>query len=436
MSGAATIHRSEILGEEVHRYELASGLRVLVHRKPDYRKKFAVLCANYGSVDSRFVDPESGVVRDMPAGIAHFLEHKLFEQEDGDAFDAFSRQGASGNAATSFRTTSFFFSCSTNFAQNLRTLVGLVTRAAFTAGAVEKERGIIVQEIRMYEDNPDWRVFMDLVEGLYQVHPVRIDITGSQESIRRISHADLLSCHRSFYHPQNLCLVVSGDLDPEMVAETTARAMPAANGGAPARRVDVIEPRAVVRIRMRRELPILRSRLLIGFKDSAVPVRGEQQQRRDLVTAILLDLMFGSSSHTWQRLYEEDIIDDSFYTSYAGEEDFGFVTLGGEADDPERMRRRIMREIRRFGREGFTTEDFGRVVHKRIGRFVRGLDSQEGTAFKLLAAEFRGTDPYRTPTLLRTITPDEIMERHAVLFGKRNHSSSIGVPAAPRPLRQ
>ncbi len=280
----------------------------------------------------------------------------------------------------------------------------------------------------MYEDNPDWRVFMNLVEGLYFEHPVRIDITGSRESIQEIRQADLLSCHRGFYHPENLCLVVSGDLDPDRVAETAHRALRvSANGGA-ARRVDIDEPRRIVRRRIEAQLPVQRARLLIGFKDRQVPVSGGDHQRRDMLTAVLLDLMFGSSTHTWQRLYEEDVIDDSFYTSYAGEEDFGFVTLGGEVDDPERVRRRLMREIRKFGRAGFSPEDFGRVVHKMIGRFVRGLDSPEGTAFLLVSAEFRGVDPFRIPTMLRTITVDEIMERHAALFGERNHSTSIAVP--------
>ncbi len=426
MSTAATVYRSDILGEEVHRYVLPSGLRVLVHPKPGYLKKFAVLSANYGSVDSRFVDPETGELRDMPAGIAHFLEHKLFELKEGDAFDAFSRQGASGNAATSFRTTSFFFSCSEYFAKNLRTLVSLVTSASFTAAAVEKERGIIEQEIRMYEDNPDWRIFMNLVEGLYRDHPVRIDITGSKESIARIRYQDLLSCHRWFYHPENLCLVVCGDLDSERIVATVHRALGAGRNEGAAERIDIDEPRRVLRNRIDVELPVVRSRLLIGFKDPWVPVHGRDHQRRDLVTAILLDLMFGSSSHTWQRLYEEDVIDDSFYATYAGEEDFGFVTLGGEVDEPDRVRRRLMREIRKFGKKGFSAEDFGRVVHKMIGRFVGGLDSTEGTAFMLLSSEFRGVDPFVIPTLLRTITRDEIMERHARLFGDRNHCTSIG----------
>ncbi len=410
------------------RYVLDSGLRVLVHAKPRYRRKFALLGADYGSVDSHFVDPVTRKDVQMPEGIAHFLEHKLFEQEGEDAFQTFSRHGASGNASTSFRTTCFFFTCSSSLPANLRTLISLVTRAGFTEAAVEKERGIIEQEIRMYEDSPDWRVFIALVRGLFVRHPVRVDITGSTESIRKIGFADLMSCHRGFYHPENLCLVVSGDVKPEEILRVAERALPKPGISRPAVRIPTREPQRVARLMTEERLAVTRPSLLIGFKDRDVPVSGERLQRRDALTALLLDLMFGSSSRTWQRLYEEDVIDDSFYTSYAGEEEFGFVTLGGEVTDPHQVRRRLLKEIRRFGREGFSTEDFGRVVHKMIGRFVRGFDSLEGTAFMLLSSEFRGTDPFRIPTLLRTLTADDVMERHAALFGERNHATSIGLP--------
>lgn len=424
----AAITRDDVLAEEVHRYELPSGLPVLVHRKPGFQKKFAVLAANFGSVDATFVDRATGRRVTMPDGVAHFLEHKLFEMKDGDALDLFSRRGASANAATSFRTTSFFFSCSDRFGPNLRTLLDVVGNPWFSERSIEKERGIIAQEIRMYEDSPDWRGFIHLVQGLFSRHPVRTDITGTVASIANIDRETLLTCYRNFYDPGNLCLVVSGDVDPDATAAIADRATRGRGVGERVIRVPGAEPARVAQARVEERLPVPRGKLLLGFKDRAVPKAGAELLRRDQTTGLLLALMFGSSSETFLRLYEGGEIDDSFYTSYAGEEDFGFVTIGCESDEPEATRAAILREIRRFRRDGVNPDDFGRIVHKMIGRFVRLLDSQEAMAFLLLSSVFREFDPFRTPSLLRRITPDDVMARHEELFGERNHTTSIVRP--------
>jgi len=428
-TGEPTVLVDKLLDEEIHHFELACGLPVLVHLKPGFEKKFVVLGANFGSVDRSFVDRRSDRRVTMPEGVAHFLEHKLFETPEGDAFEKFSRHGASANASTSFRSTCFFFTCSSGFSSSLRTLLRLVTRPHLTDRGIEKERGIIAQEIRMYEDSPDWRCFIHLVQGLFVRHPVRTDITGTVDSIDRIDRDALLTCVDNFYDPANLCLVVSGDVDPETVAKQAAREFSRRESGEPVVRLDEREPRRVSEARVEETLAVKRPKLLVGFKDRAVPRTGEDLQRRDLLTGILLALLFGSSSERYRRLYEKGTIDDSFYPSYAGDEDFGFVTLGGESDDPERMRAAIFREIRQFGREGFDTEDFGRIIHKMMGRFVRSLDSQESTAFLLLNSTFKGMDALRVPAMIRTLSPDDVMERHSELFGERNHCTSIVRPA-------
>jgi len=428
-TGEPTVLVDNLLDEEIHRFDLECGLPVLIHLKPNFEKKFAVLGANFGSVDRCFVDRCTDRPVTMPEGVAHFLEHKLFETPEGDAFERFSRYGASANASTSFRTTSFFFTCSSGFPASLRTLLRLVTRPHLTDHGIEKEKGIIAQEIRMYEDSPDWRCFIHLVQGLFVRHPVRTDITGTVDSIDRIDRDSLMTCLDNFYDPSNLCLVVSGDVDPESVAKQAAREFSRRERGTPGARVLEAEPRRVGRARVEEVHAVKRAKLLVGFKDRAVPRTGAELQRRDLLTGILLALLFGSSSERYRRLYEAGTIDDSFYPSYAGDEDFGFVTLGGESDDPERMRAAIFREIRRFRREGFDTEDFGRIIHKMMGRFVRSLDSQESTAFLLLSSTFKGMDPFRVPAMIRTLTPDDVMERHAELFGERNHCTSIVRPA-------
>ncbi len=421
----SSVLRDEVLAEEVHRFDLESGLTVLVHRRPGFCRKFAVVGADFGSVDAAYLDPETGARRVVPDGAAHFLEHKLFEQEDGDAFEIFSRQGASANAETSFRTTSYFFQCDLNLEANLRTLLRMVLVPRFSAAAVEKEREIIVQEIRMYEDNPDWRAFNALVRGLYAAHPVRNDITGTVESVRAIDHAALLRCHRAFYDPGNLCLVVSGDVEPREVAEIALAETLGRRTSGRVVRLRVRERRRVLSARVEERLPVMRGKLLVGYKDRAVPLAGEALRRRDLLTAVLLAMMFGAASPARNRLYEAGIIDDSFYASYAGEEDFGFVTFGIETDEPERAREALLSEIRRFGRTGTDNDEFGRAIHKITGHFVRGLDSQEGTAFLLLSAALRGLDPFLVPALLRRVTPEEVRARFAELFAPGGHCTSV-----------
>ncbi|MCU0727527.1 MAG: insulinase family protein [Planctomycetes bacterium] len=254
---------------------------------------------------------------------------------------------------------------------------------------------------------------------------MRNDIAGTEESVRSIDQKALLACYRTFYDPANLCLVVSGDVDPREVVEVARHGFADGAGGDPVPRRRPREPRGVVRRRIEGRLEVNRPKLLIGFKDPDLPEDGEALRRRDLLTAVLLALLFGGSSAPRQRLYEDGVIDDSFYASYAGEEDFGFLTLGAESDEPERVRRALFREIRGFGKTGIDSEDFGRVIHKLTGHFVRGLDSQEGTAFLLLASAFRGIRPFDVPALLRRITPDDVLVRHARLFGPDNHCTSI-----------
>jgi predicted Zn-dependent peptidase len=295
----------------------------------------------------------------------------------------------------------------------------------FSAAAVEKEKEIIVQEIRMYEDNPDWRALNALVRGLYAAHPVRNDITGTVESVRSIDHSALLRCHRAFYDPGNLCLVVSGDVVPREVAEVALEETAGLRTAGRVVRLRARERRRVLSARVEERLPVTRGKLLVGYKDRAVPRAGEALRRRDLLTAVLLAMMFGAASPARNRLYEAGLIDDSFYASYAGEEDFGFVTFGIETDEPERARRALLAEIRRFGRAGLDNEEFGRAIHKITGHFVRGLDSQEGTAFLLLSAALRGLDPFLVPALLRRVTPEEVQARFAELFAPGGHTTSV-----------
>ncbi|MBL4846701.1 MAG: insulinase family protein, partial [Planctomycetes bacterium] len=217
------IRASGRVDEEFHEGVTEDGLRVKVIPRPGYQKKFAIFVTDYGSIDTAFQAPGADQFCETPPGVAHFLEHKLFQTKEGDAFSEFARYGASANAFTSYTQTAYHFGTSSDFYPCLDLLLDFVAVPYFTPEAIDKERKVIAQEIRMYEDSPDAVAHLDLLQALYHSHPVREDITGSLDSICEIDGDVLELCHRTFYNPENMVLVVSGDLDPsEVYARTEA----------------------------------------------------------------------------------------------------------------------------------------------------------------------------------------------------------------------
>src|SRR3954466_11613071 len=201
--------------EEIYHEKLENGLEVFILPKKGFNKTYATFTTKYGSIDNHFMPLEKSEFLKVPDGIAHFLEHKLFEKEDGDVFQQFSKQGASANAFTSFTRTAYLFSSTSNVEQNLETLMDFVQEPYFSEKTVEKEKGIIGQEITMYDDNPDWRLYFGLIQNLYRNHPVKIDIAGTIESISHITKDWLYECYNTFYHPSNMLLFITGPVDPE-----------------------------------------------------------------------------------------------------------------------------------------------------------------------------------------------------------------------------
>ena len=209
----------EQLQEELYYEKLANGLDVYILPKTEFNKSYATFTTKYGSVDNHFKSLAKKEFVQVPDGIAHFLEHKLFEKEDGDVFQQFSKQGASANAFTSFTRTSYLFSSTSNFEQNLTTLIDFVQDPYFSDKTVEKEKGIIGQEINMYDDNPDWRLYFGTISNMYHQYPVKIDIAGTIESIAPITKEMLYECYHTFYHPSNMLLFIVGPVDAESIME-------------------------------------------------------------------------------------------------------------------------------------------------------------------------------------------------------------------------
>nr|WP_237690689.1 pitrilysin family protein [Paenibacillus caui] len=389
-----------------------NGLEVYVLPKPGFSKTYATFSTKYGSIDNHFkVEGQEGIK--VPDGIAHFLEHKMFEEPEGDIFSTFASNGASANAFTSFNQTVYLFSATDHVYQNLETLVNFVQHPYFTDQNVEKEKGIIGQEIGMYQDNPDWRVYFGLIEALYKVHPVHIDIAGTVESIGTITKETLYTCYNAFYHPSNMLLFVVGGVDPEKVF-TLVRDNQNKKNYPPQGQIERIfkdEPESVAESKKVTHLPVSLPKCLFGFKDTHLGFTGEQLIRRDLVTKLMLDLLFGSSTKLYQKLYDLELISDSFGHEYNSDPNYSFSAIGGDTRDPDLLIATIKEEVAKLSETGFSREDFERAVKKKIGGFLRMMNSPENIAHEFTRYHFRGGDLFSVIQMYESMTLEEVNDR-------------------------
>lgn len=398
-----------VLQEPLLHGQAGSGLRVLVQPRPAFRRTFAALGVNFGSVD-RVAGADGSPV---PEGLAHFLEHKLFEDREGDVSQRFAELGATTNAMTGFTGTTYVVSTVEQPRRCLELLLHFVQDPWFTDALVAKEQGIIAQEIRMYDDDPDWRTFFGLLGCLYERHPARDNVAGTVESIAAIDAATLRRCYDRFYRPRNLVLAVAGALPPEEVAAVVQ----ADQAGRPAdpcpqhERGPAGEPEACRAARWEERLPVARPRLLLGIKERVLGGDARARLRRELETRMLLDLLFGRSSAAWEALYGEGLVDESFAASYSTEESFGFTTVGGDTDDPQRLEARLRETLDGAARRGFDPAAFRRLRNKLHGALLRALDSPEHVAFTLVGETFRGCRPFEELELIASITPADLARR-------------------------
>ncbi len=421
---------SKLLRETIVSTRLACGLPAHVLPKRGHARRTAIVATQYGSIDLSFRDGSSKDRRDTPAGIAHFLEHQLFKKQDVDVLMEFGRFGASANAFTDYTTTAYHFTATEHFDEALDLLVNFTFTPFFDAQKVENEKKIIEQELRMYDDSPDYRIYKNLMPALYRAHPVRIDVGGTVESIQGITRDLLESCYRTFYHPHNMIFLAAGDLDPAAVFDRVDKALAkqtfSKNGGI--ERYFPPEPAGATEAIVRCDAVVSRPRVFLGIKDPHVDATDALE--RELETSVLLDLMFGRSSAFFSRAYEGGLIDDSFSFSYNSEAPFGFTLIGGETDEPERLVDEIRREIARVRTSRFKKRDVERSKRKRIGRFLRALESPEGAAFLFLGCLPKGVDPFDVPKAITRLSPrllEERLRRHLVA---ENQAVSI---LSPRP---
>jgi predicted Zn-dependent peptidase len=438
------------LREEIQSLVFPSGLTLLFCPKAGFKKKYACYSTFYGSVDSEFVEPGGEKVK-VPDGIAHFLEHTLFETENGNVSDLFAKRGAYNNAATSFTTTTYLFASTDHFFDNLALLMGFVENPVFKPEKVEKEKGIIEQEIKGYEDSPQWVSYMGLLENLFKVHPMRIDIAGTPETIRKIDSETLHRCYRAFYRPANMILFVVGDLDPNEIFSFVAQrsrfaaatgpfagpfagplAGPLAGPGAgngKAERIYPAEPKAVARRETRKKMEVALPKLLLGFKEVNMPLRGEEFVLHELASELALELLFGRSSNTFRELYETQVVLDDFAASYSLGAGIGYGIVGGDTPDPDRLRDILIGRISKLREEGIEPEDFEREKRRFIGGFIRSFNSLEYIAGHYTYYRFYGFDLFRSIDLFQKLHREALEERVRALLDPENFAAYVVLPA-------
>ncbi|GGH82005.1 putative Zn-dependent peptidase [Pullulanibacillus pueri] len=410
--------RFDQLQETVYHQQLANGLNVYILPKEGFNKTFATFTTKYGSIDNHFKKHNSDEWLNVPDGIAHFLEHKMFEQPDGtDVFQAFGTQGAMANAFTSFTATAYLFSSTSRVEENLQTLIDFVQTPAFTDENVEKEKGIIGQEIRMYDDNPDWRLYFGLIENMYHQQPVKIDIAGTVESIAKITKEHLYDCYRTFYHPSNMVLFIVGPVDPEKIfqlVEDNQRQKDYTNKQAIERKYPE-EPQTVAKKEEVLSMPVKTPKCLVGFKERTVHREGEAMLRHELSVQLLLEVLFGKGTENYRTLIEEGLIDDSFSFEYTEEHEFAFSAIGGNTEDPDGFAIRVKDMIDQAKQQALDETAIERARKKRIGSFLKALNSPEFIANQFTRYQFNGMDLFSIVPTLESLSLDElkqVLEEH------------------------
>lgn len=396
--------RNELLNEKYYDIDHPSGLKILVMPKENYSSTYAIFATKYGSIDT-MIQMSDGSFKEIPKGTAHFLEHKLFESEDLDAFERFAKTGASANAYTSFERTGYLFSCSANFKKNLEILLDFVQNPYFTQATVEKEQGIIGQEIDMYKDAPDWEVMFNCLRTMYHNLPVRIDIAGTQESIAQITAKTLYGCYDNFYNLHNMVLAVAGNADVDEIVEVADKVLKPVEGKMAQRKV-IDEPEEVIDSYIEEKLSVATPQFMFGFKESwDTP---ERTTKEEISMEILLDMISGQSSELYKRLFDGKLINNSFGFEYFTGFGYSCVLFAGESNDPKKVAEEIVGEIGRFRETGFDETAFERTKKKLYGRMIMGMNDIEGLANNMAVSYFAGEDVFTDFEIFKTVTLDDV----------------------------
>lgn len=384
--------------EKLYMEKLDNGLAVMIIPKPGVQKKYIIWGTNYGSNDSKFIVPGEEKETEVPNGVAHFLEHKLFEQENGtNSLDVLTALGVEANAYTTNDHTAYLFESTDNFYEAMDELMDYVQHPYFTDENVEKEKGIIGQEIMMYDDYPDWRVYLNTMQAMYHNNPIKIDITGTIETISKIDKEILYKCYNTFYHPSNMALVVCGDFEPNEILEEIKKRLIKNDHQGEIKRSYPEEPEAIVQEKIEQKLEVSQPLYTIGIKDSVnkqVPDNKNEMIKKHIAIEILLNLLIGRSSNLYKELYNEGIIYGQPSLDYEFGKTYAHVLITGQSTNPEKLYGKFKEQVKMLKKEGINQEDFTRIKKMIYGGYVKEYNDVQDIARIFLADYFKGINSF------------------------------------------
>ena len=393
--------------EKLYIEKLENGLTVMIIPKKGIQKKYIIFGTHYGSNDSTFVVPGEEEVTEVPKGVAHFLEHKMFEQENGrNSLDVLTALGVNANAYTTNDHTAYLYDCTDNFYEALDELMDYVQHPYFTDENVEKEKGIIGQEIMMYDDYPEWRVYLNALEAMYYKHPVKLDIAGTIETISHIDKEILYKCYNTFYNPGNMAMAISGDFEPDKLLEEIKKRLVDKKSNGNIKRIFEEEPEEIVKDRIEQKMEVSRPLYTIGIKD--VPAEPKEKVRKHIAIEILLNVLVGSSSEFYKKLYNDGNINSAPDIEYNFNTNYAFILVTGQSNNPERLFEEFKQTVKSNIEKGINEKDFERTKKMIYGEYVKEYNDVVNISRMFLADFFKGINSFEYLEEIETINLDYV----------------------------
>ena len=384
--------------EKLYIEKLENGLTVMIIPKTGIQKKYMIWGTNYGSNESTFIVPGEEKETKVPNGVAHFLEHKLFEQENGtNSLDVLTALGVEANAYTTNDHTAYLFECTDNFFEAMDELMDYVQHPYFTDENVEKEKGIIGQEIMMYDDYPEWKVYLNAMSAMYHNNPVKIDIVGTIESISKIDKEILYKCYKTFYNPSNMAIVICGDFKPEEILEEIKKRLINTKASGEIKRIYPEEPEEIVQEKIEQKLEVSMPLYTIGIKDKRAINCNENKNeivKKHIAMTILLNLLIGRSSDLYKELYNKEIIYGQPSIGYEFTRIYAHALITGQSKEPEKVYKMFKEEVNKFKKSGINEEDFKRIKKMIYGGYIKEYDDVSDISRMFLSDYFNGINSF------------------------------------------
>ena len=379
--------------ETLYKEKLPNGLTVMIIPKKNIQKKYIIWGTHYGSNDNKFIVPGENEPIEVPKGVAHFLEHKMFEQENGvNSLDKLTSIGVSANAYTTNDHTAYLYECTDNFYEALDEFMDYVQHPYFTDQNVEKEKGIIGQEIRMYDDYPEWRVYLNALEAMYHTNPVKLDITGTIETISHIDKDILYKCYNTFYNPSNMCLVVGGDFEPEKLLEEIKKRLIDKKQNGEITRIYEQEEESIVKEKVEQEFKISKPLFTIGIK--CKPVTQNEKVRTHIAMQIILNMLFGESSSLYKELYQNGNLFSSPSLSYEFSDSYAHILISESANDPEMVYTKFKNKVKEFKESKLDENNFDRIKKMIYGEYIKEYNDVTEISRMFLSDFMKGIDSF------------------------------------------